>query len=186
MANRRFLILLLAAIGLISLISLLFTRQQNAGQAFINTPIHPVVLDSTVLKGDTISGKIGNETLKAELGRAAWKLLHTTMAKFPDKPTEDEKTALFSYLHLFARLYPCSGECASHFRQILTQFPPQVATRSTAAAWACHVHNEVNKSLKKGLFDCSKIGDFYDCGCGDDDQKSKEDRIDVKVERTGG
>lgn len=126
------------------------------------------------------------------------------MAKFPDKPTEDEKTALFSYLHLFARLYPwyvsiqpslprkidwlntSSGECASHFRQILTQFPPQVATRSTAAAWACHVHNEVNKSLKKGLFDCSKIGDFYDCGCGDDDQTAKEDRIDVKVERTGG
>lgn len=28
------------------------------------------------------------------------------MAKFPDKPTEDEKTALFSYVHLFARLYP--------------------------------------------------------------------------------
>lgn len=28
------------------------------------------------------------------------------MAKFPDKPTEDEKTALFSYIHLFARLYP--------------------------------------------------------------------------------
>jgi hypothetical protein len=28
------------------------------------------------------------------------------MAKFPDKPAEDEKTALFSYIHLFARLYP--------------------------------------------------------------------------------
>lgn len=64
MANRRFLILLLATIGLISLISLLFTRQQNVGQAFINTQIHPVVVDSTVLRGDTISGKIGNETLK--------------------------------------------------------------------------------------------------------------------------
>lgn len=61
-----------------------------------------------------------------------------------------------------------------------------MATRSTAAAWACHVHNEVNKSLKKELFDCSKIGDFYDCGCGDDDKNVKEGRIDVKVERTGG
>lgn len=40
-----------------------------------------------------------------------------------------------------------------------------------AAAWACHVHNEVNKDLKKPLFDCSKIGDFYDCGCGDDEEK---------------
>ena len=90
------------------------------------------------------------------------------MAKFPDKPTQDEQTALFSYIHLFARLYPC-GECASHFRTILNKFPPQVSTRSSAAAWACHVHNEVNKSLKKEVFDCSKIGDFYDCGCAEDD-----------------
>ncbi len=123
---------------------------------------------------------------RAELGRAAWKVLHTTMARFPDTPTEDESTALQSYVLLFARLYPwypstlsssqiekrtnpispSSGECATHFRQILTDFPPQVSSRSTAAAWACHVHNEVNKSLRKELFDCSKIGDFYDCGCG--------------------
>jgi FAD-linked sulfhydryl oxidase len=40
------------------------------------------------------------------LGRAAWKLLHTTMAKFPDTPTADEKTALSTYIHLFVRLYP--------------------------------------------------------------------------------
>ena len=67
-----------------------------------------------------------------------------------------------------------SGECATHFRQILIRFPPQVSTRSTAAAWACHVHNEVNKSLKKDLFDCSNIGDFYDCGCGDEKDAEKK------------
>ena len=159
--------------------------------------------------------------------------MHTTMAKFPDAPTAEEKTALASYIHLFARLYPwyvfhflltslpspfpqisvlitacqyrekasnktnfgplklffrLSGECATHFQQILKKFPPQVSTRSTAAAWACHLHNEVNKSLLKELFDCSKIGDFYDCGCADDEpEKSKEGgRIELKVERTGG
>jgi FAD-linked sulfhydryl oxidase len=62
----------------------------------------------------------------------------------------------------------CSGECAEHFSLILKQFPPQVSSRSAAAAWGCHVHNEVNKKLKKELFDCSNIGDFYDCGCADD------------------
>jgi FAD-linked sulfhydryl oxidase len=35
------------------------------------------------------------------------------------------------------------------------------------------VHNEVNKDLKKKLFDCSKIGDFYDCGCAEDEKKGK-------------
>jgi len=82
-----------------------------------------------------------------------------------------------------------SGECAGHFRLILTKFPPQVSTRSNAAAWACHVHNEVNKSLSKDVFDCSKIGDFYDCGCADekDEQEArrKTDRIDLQVEKPG-
>jgi FAD-linked sulfhydryl oxidase len=110
---------------------------------------------------------------RAELGNAAWKVLHTMMAKFPDKPTEDDSAALKSYIHLFARLYPC-GDCARHFQKILHKFPPQVSTRSTAAAWACHVHNEVNKRLKKELFDCSKIGDFYDCGCAEDPPEVKE------------
>lgn len=119
-------------------------------------------------KGHAIMGNLGNETLKAELGRAAWKLFHTTMARFPDRPSEEESSALKSYLYLFARLYPC-GECASHFQKILDKFPPQTSSRSTAAAWGCHVHNEVNKSTGKPIFDCASIGDFYDCGCGDDE-----------------
>lgn len=117
--------------------------------------------------GHAVASKLGNETVKAELGRAAWKLFHTTFARFPDKPTQEESSMLLAYIHLFQRLYPC-GECATHFGEILDQYPPQVSSRSTAAAWGCHVHNEVNKSLMKPIFDCSDIGDFYDCGCAED------------------
>ena len=81
-----------------------------------------------------------------------------------------------------------SGECANHFRQILTKFPPQVKSRSTAAAWACHVHNQVNKSLHKPLFDCSNIGDFYDCGCAEEAGEVKRERggeVELKLEREG-
>ena len=133
------------------------------------TPQH-VEIDSSTLSGHAIAPKLGNETLKAELGRASWKLFHSVMARFPDTPTVDESTALKSYVHLFQRLYPC-GECAEHFGQILTRFPPQVSSRSAAAAWGCHVHNEVNKSLDKILFDCANIGDFYDCGCAEDEKE---------------
>jgi len=117
--------------------------------------------------GPAIASKLGNETVKAELGRAAWKLFHTTFARFPDTPTQEESGMLLAYVHLFQRLYPC-GECATHFGEILDQYPPQVSSRSAAAAWGCHVHNEVNKSLMKPVFDCSEIGDFYDCGCAED------------------
>lgn len=84
-----------------------------------------------------------------------------------------------------------SGECATHFRQILDKYPPQVSTRSNAAAWACHVHNEVNRSLGKEVFDCSHIGDFYDCGCADEEGGKGVEReretgvIEVEVEREG-
>jgi len=44
--------------------------------------------------------------VRAELGRAAWMLFHTTFARFPDEPTAEESQALLSYVHLFQRLYP--------------------------------------------------------------------------------
>ncbi|ERF68017.1 hypothetical protein EPUS_06407 [Endocarpon pusillum Z07020] len=131
-------------------------------------------------KGDAIMGHLGNETLKAELGRAAWKLFHTTMARFPDQPSEEESAALKSYIYLFARLYPC-GECASHFQKILKKYPPQTSSRSAAAAWACHVHNEVNKSKGKPVLDCANIEGFYDCGCGDDEMEKKS-KVEDKAE----
>lgn len=99
--------------------------------------------------------------------------MHTMMARFPDTPTPDDSLALQTYIQLFARLYPC-GDCASHFQLLLQEYPPQVSSRNAAAGWACFVHNEVNKRLKKELFDCSKIGDFYDCGCGEDGKDGKK------------
>ncbi|PSN65606.1 FAD-linked sulfhydryl oxidase-like protein ERV2 [Corynespora cassiicola Philippines] len=125
-----------------------------------------------VLTGHAIAPKLGNATAKAELGRASWKVLHTTFARFPEKPTEDEKEALRSFVHLFQRLYPC-GECAEHFGQVLAKYPPQVSSRSAAAMWGCYVHNIVNKRLHKPEFNCENIGDAYDCGCGDEDPKDK-------------
>ncbi|KAG4028541.1 hypothetical protein MFRU_021g01280 [Monilinia fructicola] len=145
----------------------------------------PILVDNNVLHGVATAPKLENATLKAELGHAAWKVLHTMMAKFPDKPTEEDSSALKSYIHLFARLYPC-GDCARHFQGLLKKYPPQVATRSTAAAWACHVHNEVNKRLKKEIFDCSKIGDFYDCGCAEDGEPGKTGEAKTEVKKGEG
>jgi FAD-linked sulfhydryl oxidase len=158
-------------------------RQQRLQQQEVPTvlSVEDGVLSQASLTGGAIAPKLGNETLKAELGRAAWKLFHTTMARFPEKPTQDEQTALKTYIHLFQRLYPC-GECAGHFGEVLKEYPPQVSSRNTAAGWACHVHNVVNESLGKDIFDCSKIGDFYDCGCAEDEEGDGKKK-DTKVER---
>ena len=97
---------------------------------------------------------------REELGRASWKLFHTILARFPEHPTLDEREALKSYIHLFARLYPC-GEwyviitrlvtnlSAEHFQALLASNPPQSSSREAASQWGCHIHNKVNESLNK-------------------------------------
>ncbi|KAK0725067.1 ERV/ALR sulfhydryl oxidase domain-containing protein [Lasiosphaeris hirsuta] len=133
-------------------------------------------ISNSILTGGSIAPKLENATAKAELGRASWKLLHTMMGRFPEKPSADESLALKTYIQLFARLYPC-GECASHFQKLIKKYPPQTSGRNAAAGWACFVHNEVNKRLKKKEFDCNNIGDFYDCGCGDEDKKGSKAEV---------
>ncbi|VBB81221.1 Putative FAD-linked sulfhydryl oxidase [Podospora comata] len=141
-------------------------------------------LSESILKGGSIAPKLENATAKAELGRASWKLFHTMMARFPEEPTADDSLALRTYIQLFARLYPC-GDCASHFQKLLEKYPPQVSSRNNAAGWACFVHNEVNRRLRKELFDCNNIGDFYDCGCGDDGKGKKKEGHGGKERRRG-
>ncbi|KAK0712913.1 ERV/ALR sulfhydryl oxidase domain-containing protein [Lasiosphaeria miniovina] len=133
---------------------------------------HDSGVPNSILTGGSIASKLENATAKAELGRASWKLFHTMMARFPEKPSDDDSLALKTYIQLFARLYPC-GDCASHFQKLLKKFPPQTGSRNNAVGWACMVHNKVNKRLKKPEFDCNNIGDFYDCGCGDEDKEGK-------------
>lgn len=114
---------------------------------------------------------------RAELGRATWKFLHTMVARFPEKPSDDDRRTLETFMHLFGRLYPC-GDCARHFRELLAQYPPQTSSRNAAAGWLCFAHNVVNERLEKPTFDCNNIGDFYDCGCGDEGKEDKEDTME--------
>ncbi|SGZ55978.1 CIC11C00000005573 [Sungouiella intermedia] len=137
--------------------------------------------------------KMANETLKAQLGNSAWHLLHTVLARYPDKPTDQEKNTLKQYIFFFGQVYPC-GDCARHFQKLLKAFPPQVNSRKTAALWGCHIHNQVNEKLKKPEYDCTTILEDYDCGCGDDEKAndftlgntSLEHLREVKVDEKGG
>lgn len=181
-ASRRYIITLLTGAALAGWLFVSFFRGQpmwtprSPPDYSLSQAQHPLAAAADHANGPSIMPKLGNETAKAELGRATWKYFHTVMARFPDKPTSDESAALKSYIHLFQRLYPC-GECSEHFGQILDKFPPQTSSRSAAAVWACHVHNEVNKSLEKEIFDCANIGDFYDCGCAEDGEKGGKEEV---------
>ncbi|KAK4060447.1 uncharacterized protein Triagg1_10766 [Trichoderma aggressivum f. europaeum] len=138
-------------------------------------------MPASLLDGESIAPKLENATLKAELGRATWKFMHTMVARFPEEPSPEERKTLETFVYLFSRLYPC-GDCARHFRGLLAKYPPQTSSRNAAAGWLCFVHNQVNERLKKPIFDCNDIGDFYDCGCGDEDKKKGEGKEGGKKE----
>ncbi|KAF1815687.1 hypothetical protein P152DRAFT_455402 [Eremomyces bilateralis CBS 781.70] len=189
---RRFLFLVVFVVFFLAI--LLFTSQHpRAEQLREPLKIRPAKdgehgspggsADRGLLTGHAIAPKLGNETVKAELGRAAWRVLHTTFARFPEKPTKEESQALKTYIHLFQRVYPC-GDCAEHFGKLLQKFPPQVSSRNAVAGWGCHIHNQVNDRLQKPMFDCNNIGDFYDCGCAEDEKKSGEQaKTEMSAER---
>lgn len=42
------------------------------------------------------------------------------------------------------------------------------------------MHNEVNKRLKKPIFDCAHLDSEYDCGCGDEPIGKKKDPMDLE------
>ncbi|KAJ5491250.1 FAD-linked sulfhydryl oxidase ERV2 [Penicillium diatomitis] len=194
MANRQMTRRIgISAVISICLIFFLFLRPQGPLSPAVRAPGHinhggnaasGVVIQPDTLKGAVIMPKLGNATAKAELGRATWKYFHTVMARFPEKPTEDQQDALRSYIHLFARLYPC-GECAEHFQQHLNKYPPQVSSRNAAAGWACFIHNEVNAMLEKPEFDCTNLGAFYDCGCAEDEAKGDDGKDKEKSKEAG-
>ncbi|KAJ6013391.1 FAD-linked sulfhydryl oxidase ERV2 [Penicillium herquei] len=210
MANRQITRIFISAALSICLVFFLFVRPQGPPSPAVRAPGHithvtapapGITIQEDLLKGAVVMPKLGNETVnlevmltvgpvaislsRAELGRATWKYFHTVMARFPEKPTQDEQDALRSYIHLFARLYPC-GECAEHFQQHLSKYPPQVSSRNAAAGWACFIHNEVNAMLEKPEFDCTNLGSFYDCGCADEEEKTEggEDRSESKDGRS--
>lgn len=125
---------------------------------------------------EPIMGYMGNDTAKAELGRVTWRYFHTVMARFPEKPVQEERDILFTFVHLFAKLYPC-GECAKHFSELLEKYPPQTSGRSAASQWACHVHNKVNEHLSKDSFDCSRVESVYDCGCNESSSAMEDSSV---------
>jgi hypothetical protein len=67
MTNRRFLVLVFAAVVMLCFILLNISRQTDSSLSYSNTPIHHVSVDDATLKGGAIMPKLGNETLKSEI-----------------------------------------------------------------------------------------------------------------------
>lgn len=100
------------------------------------------------------------------LGRNTWSLLHTIAARYPNKPSIEQKRHMHEFIALIGSLYPCR-DCAIEFQKDIKDLPPQVDSQQELSQWFCKVHNLVNKRLRKPEFDCSKIDERWRTGWKD-------------------
>lgn len=100
------------------------------------------------------------------LGKYTWSLLHTIAAKYPMRPSNEDKSEMKEFIRIFSNLYPCSY-CAQEFREDIKNMPPQLGSRKELAQWFCEVHNKVNNRLNKPQFDCSKVDERWRTGWKD-------------------
>lgn len=128
----------------------------------------------------------------AELGRAAWTVLHSVAAYYPLEPSSEDREALRGLVHGLARLYPCA-ECRLHLPAELeaadAAAPAPLRRAAVAAAgagagassddndasssralaerWMCELHNAVSVRLGKPAYDCSRVGERWRDGWRD-------------------
>ena len=103
---------------------------------------------------------------KQEIGRHAWAVLHSVAASYPAIPSEEDKTNVENFIKGPAHNFPCKI-CGKHFVKMLNENPIKDNSREELVYYICDIHNQVNKFLKKPIFDCKKAFDIWggDCGC---------------------
>ncbi|KAE8692678.1 FAD-linked sulfhydryl oxidase ERV1 [Hibiscus syriacus] len=96
--------------------------------------------DSSTTATNLLVKKPAAPITKEELGRATWTFLHTLAAQ----------------MSILSRMYPCK-ECADHFKEVLRANPVMAGSHDEFSQWLCHVHNVVNRSLRKPIFRCERV-----------------------------
>lgn len=103
---------------------------------------------------------------RERLGYFTWSLLHTIAAKYPMRPTTEQKSEMGQFIKILSKIYPCTY-CAEEFREDIKKTPPQLESRDDLAQWFCEIHNNVNDKLNKPKFDCSKVDERWRTGWKD-------------------
>mmetsp|Transcript_58431 Transcript_58431/g.162893 ORF Transcript_58431/g.162893 Transcript_58431/m.162893 type:complete len:160 (-) Transcript_58431:175-654(-) len=103
--------------------------------------------------GGDVDGEEVEPPDRAEIGRAAWRYLHTAAAHHPEAASAEQEKATQEWIASFVQLYPCK-HCAEHFVGVCESSPPETSTREGYAVWWCEAHNAVRRHLKNEPMRC--------------------------------
>lgn len=96
----------------------------------------------------------------AALGRGTWTLLHSMAAYYPDAPSTAQQSSMRSFIRNFAAFYPCPP-CAEHLQKHVATAELPTQSRQALGLFWCNYHNDVNRRLRKPLFDCSRLDERW-------------------------
>ena len=97
-------------------------------------------------------------------GNPMWKSIHYIALGYPDKATQIDKTAYYSYFTNLYKVIPCQS-CADHLRMLVLQNPittEVLKSNRSLFNWTVNIHNEVNKKLNKPILSNDAAFALYD------------------------
>ena len=92
---------------------------------------------------------------KQKLGKVTWKFLHT-FAKGFDSISKPQASHINNILTSLFQVYPCKL-CRSNLKRHLRHLPINTTSGHNLRQFLCKLHNRVNKSLNKPLYNCKLI-----------------------------
>jgi FAD-linked sulfhydryl oxidase len=79
-------------------------------------------------------------------GPILWKELHDHAADY-----QMDIEAETRWLKIFHSWVPC-GKCKTHFKNLIDETPPDLTSQESYTQWTVDIHNKVNESLGKPIF----------------------------------
>jgi hypothetical protein len=87
-------------------------------------------------------------------GPYGWKFIHFIALGYPTIPTSDIKNKYYNFFMSLPDVLPCSI-CGNHFKENLINHPLDdvvLSSRDNLINWTIDMHNEVNKSNNKKIY----------------------------------
>ena len=95
-------------------------------------------------------------------GPKLWFFMHTISFNYPENPNQEDKRNYYDFFHNLKNIIPCSV-CKNHYAQHLQNNPitPSLDTKQNLVQWVIDLHNEVNKTLGKKIYQYDEVINLY-------------------------
>jgi len=88
-------------------------------------------------------------------GPYGWKFMHMIALAYPIAPLDEDKQNYYNFFTSLGNVLPCQM-CINHYKENLIKYPLTdnvLSTRDNLLKWTIDLHNEVNKSNNKYIYD---------------------------------